>query len=128
MPITRRNVMALAAAASACASLPLRAQDAWPNRTIRWIVPYSAGGGTDNLARVLAEAMRPELGQALAVENRSGASTNLGAGVVARAKPDGYTIMSADNALMAFNELRQYARAEAQRWGEVIRANDIRLQ
>jgi len=104
LSITRRQLLAFVSVTSACAVLPLHAQEVWPSRTIRWIVPYSAGGGTDNLARVLADAMRAELGQTLVIENRPGASTNLGAGMVARAKPDGYTIMSADNALMAFNE------------------------
>jgi tripartite-type tricarboxylate transporter receptor subunit TctC len=67
-------------------------------------VPYPAGGGTDVIARVLAEAMRQTLGQQIVVDNRPGASTNIGADIVAKAKPDGYTILSADNAVLAFNE------------------------
>jgi tripartite-type tricarboxylate transporter receptor subunit TctC len=67
-------------------------------------VPYPAGGGTDVLARTVAEAMRTTLGQQVIVDNRPGASTNIGAQLVASAKPDGYTIMSADNALLAYNE------------------------
>jgi len=67
-------------------------------------VPYPAGGGTDVIARVLAESMRQTLGQQIVVDNRPGASTNIGADIVAKSKPDGYTIMSADNAVLAFNE------------------------
>ena len=75
-----------------------RAQGAYPDPVIKWVVPYPAGGGTDVIARTLAEAMRQPLGQQLVIDNRPGASTNIGAELVARAKPDGYTLMSADNA------------------------------
>jgi tripartite-type tricarboxylate transporter receptor subunit TctC len=71
---------------------------------LRWVVPYPPGGGTDVLARALAEAMRPGLGQTVIVDNRPGASTNIGAQEVARAAPDGRTLLQADNALLAFNE------------------------
>jgi len=67
-------------------------------------VPYPAGGGTDVIARTLAEAMRQTLGQQIVIDNRPGASTNIGADLVAKSKPDGYTVMSADNAVLAFNE------------------------
>jgi tripartite-type tricarboxylate transporter receptor subunit TctC len=80
------------------------AQGTYPDQPIKWIVPYPAGGGTDTLARTLADAMRAGLGQPLVVDNRPGAATNIGADAVAKSKPDGYTIMSADNAMMAFNE------------------------
>jgi len=68
------------------------------------VVPYPAGGGTDVIARTLAEAMRQTLGQQIVVDNRPGASTNIGADLVAKSKPDGYTVLSADNAVLAFNE------------------------
>ncbi|MBU2410254.1 MAG: tripartite tricarboxylate transporter substrate binding protein [Gammaproteobacteria bacterium] len=71
---------------------------------MKWIVPYPAGGGTDVIARTLAEAMRQPLGQSIVIDNRPGASTNIGADLVAKSKADGYTIMSADNAVLAFNE------------------------
>ncbi len=77
---------------------------AYPDQPVKWVVPYPAGGGTDNLARTLAESMRTGLGQQIVVDNRPGAATNIGAELVARSKADGYTVMSADNALMAFNE------------------------
>ena len=76
----------------------------FPEQPIKWVVPYPAGGGTDTLARTLGQAMGAELGQPILIDNKPGASTNIGAEYVARAKPDGYTIMSADNALLAFNQ------------------------
>ena len=76
----------------------------WPEQPIRWVVPYPAGGGTDVIARSLAEAMRPALGQQVLVDNRPGAATNIGGDLVAHAKPDGHTVLSADNAILAFNE------------------------
>ena len=76
----------------------------YPAKPIRWVVPYPAGGGTDVLARTVAEAMRQTLGQQIIVDNRPGASTNIGGQAVATAKPDGYTFMSADNAILAYNE------------------------
>jgi tripartite-type tricarboxylate transporter receptor subunit TctC len=72
--------------------------------TLRWVVPYPPGGGTDVLARTLAEAMRAGLGMNIVIDNKPGAATNLAAQDVARAAPDGRTILQADNALMAFNE------------------------
>ncbi|MDR6213050.1 tripartite tricarboxylate transporter substrate binding protein [Paracidovorax wautersii] len=96
-----QNALALAGAAAAPGAF---AQADYPNQPIRWVVPYPAGGGTDVLARTMAEAMRGPLGQQIVVDNRPGASTNIGAQMVATAKPDGYTLMSADNALLAYNE------------------------
>jgi tripartite-type tricarboxylate transporter receptor subunit TctC len=102
--MNRRGFLS-ALSATAVAGHPLAfAQESFPSQPIKWVVPYPAGGGTDNLARTLAEKMRVDLGQQLVVDNRPGAATNIGAEFVARARPDGYTMMSADNALMAFNE------------------------
>jgi tripartite-type tricarboxylate transporter receptor subunit TctC len=94
----------LAAVVLACFAFGVSAQGNYPEQPIKWIVPYPAGGGTDTLARTLAETMRASLGQPLVIENRPGAATNIGADAVAKSKPDGYTVMSADNAMMAFNE------------------------
>jgi tripartite-type tricarboxylate transporter receptor subunit TctC len=93
----------LAASAATLAS-PFALAQSWPDQPIRWIVPYPPGGGTDVIARSVAEAMRPSLGQQILVDNRPGAATNIGGELVAHAKPDGYTVMSADNAILAFNE------------------------
>ena len=101
----RRTLLSALAAAGASTAAPwAAAQSAWPDQPLRWVVPYPAGGGTDVLARTVAEAMRQTLGQQIIVDNRPGASTNIGGQAVATAKADGYTIMSADNAILAYNE------------------------
>jgi tripartite-type tricarboxylate transporter receptor subunit TctC len=100
----RRTLLTTLAAGAAAAAAPWARAQAYPDQLIKWVVPYPAGGGTDVIARTLAEAMRQTLGQQIVIDNRPGASTNIGAELVARAKPDGYTILSADNALLAFNE------------------------
>jgi len=100
----RRTLLTTLAATAAAGAAPwARAQD-YPQQLIKWVVPYPAGGGTDVIARTLSEAMRQTLGQQIVIDNRPGASTNIGAEIVARSKPDGYTILSADNAVLAFNE------------------------
>jgi tripartite-type tricarboxylate transporter receptor subunit TctC len=76
---------------------------AYPNKTIEWVVPYPAGGGTDVAARTLAEAMGRTLGQTIVINNRPGAGTNIGAEYTARAKADGYVMMTADTATLAAN-------------------------
>ena len=100
----RRTLLTTLAATAAAGVAPWARAEGFPEQTIRWVVPYPAGGGTDVIARTLSEAMRQTLGQQIVIDNRPGASTNIGAELVARAKPDGYTIMSADNAVLAFNE------------------------
>lgn len=83
----------LIAAAALAAPVPLRAQGAWPSRPVRVIVPYAASGGTDILARALGEALRPTLPQPFVVENRAGAAGVVGSEAVARAEPDGHTLL-----------------------------------
>ena len=72
---------------------PALTHAAWPEKPITLIVPWAAGGSTDILARVLSEGLTQSLGQPVIVENRSGASGNIGTTFVARAKPDGYTLL-----------------------------------
>ena len=100
----RRTLLATLASGAAVAATPFAHAQEYPAQLVKWVVPYPAGGGTDVIARTLAEAMRQTLGQQIVVDNRPGASTNIGADIVAKSKPDGYTIMSADNAVLAFNE------------------------
>ena len=66
---------------------------AWPDRPLRVVVPYSAGGGTDITARAATQRMAPDLGQPVVVDNRAGANTAIGAEFVARARPDGTTLI-----------------------------------
>ncbi|MEJ8852035.1 tripartite tricarboxylate transporter substrate binding protein [Variovorax rhizosphaerae] len=100
----RRTLLTGLAAAGATTLAPWAHAQNYPDQVIKWVVPYPAGGGTDVIARTLAEAMRVPLGQSIVIDNRPGASTNIGADIVAKSKADGYTIMSADNAVLAFNE------------------------
>ncbi|MBM1170282.1 Bug family tripartite tricarboxylate transporter substrate binding protein [Microvirga arabica] len=103
---TRRSLLVTMAAASAASALsPWRAlaQADYPTRPVRVIVPYAAGGGTDFFARLVFAAMGEQLGQQFVVENRPGAGTNIGAEAVARAEPDGYTLLLGDSATFATN-------------------------
>jgi tripartite-type tricarboxylate transporter receptor subunit TctC len=85
--------------------LPVFAANAqtWPERPVKIIVPYAAGGGTDVLARVTADRLREILGQSFVVENRPGAGGMIGADVVAKSRPDGYTLLVSSPAEIAVN-------------------------
>jgi tripartite-type tricarboxylate transporter receptor subunit TctC len=93
MPLPRRRLLKLTAASLALPALPgiARAQT-YPSRPITMIVPYTAGGPTDTVGRVVAERMRAELGQPVVLENVAGAGGSIGLGRLARSAPDGYTI------------------------------------
>ncbi len=75
-----------------CATTAQSRDPEWPQRPIRLIVPFPAGASTDIIARILAQKMGQQLGQQIVIENRAGASGNIGADAVAKAAPDGYTI------------------------------------
>ena len=95
---TRRSfVLALAATSTFAIA------QAWPAKPIEWVVPYPPGGGTDIVARTLGQVMSEQLGQPIVINNKPGAATNIGADYTAKAKPDGYTLMSADTATLAAN-------------------------
>jgi len=79
------------------------AADTWPTKPITLIVPWAAGGSTDILARTLSEQLTKSLGQPVIVDNRPGASGNIGSAMVARAKPDGYTLLIGSMSTHAMN-------------------------
>ncbi|MBS7777232.1 tripartite tricarboxylate transporter substrate binding protein [Acidovorax sp. CCYZU-2555] len=91
----RRSVLALAALA-ACGLAA--AQDPWPARAITLVNPYAAGGPADNLARTLARQLESRLKTPVIVENKAGGGATIGTGYVARAKPDGYTLLISTSA------------------------------
>ncbi|RYF36968.1 MAG: tripartite tricarboxylate transporter substrate binding protein, partial [Comamonadaceae bacterium] len=100
MKLLSRIALALSAT---CLSFAAAAQ-AFPNQPLRWVVPYPAGGGTDVAARTIANEMQQAIGQPIPVDNRPGANTIVGADFIAKARADGYTIGSADNATLALNQ------------------------
>ena len=93
--VTRRLALGLVAGAALLAT-SAAAQD-FPNRVIKMVVPYPAGGPTDVIARIVAEEMGKSLGQNVLVENLAGASGAVGTRTVAKAEPDGYTIVFGNN-------------------------------
>jgi tripartite-type tricarboxylate transporter receptor subunit TctC len=97
MSIKRRA--ALAAMAATVAAPGVRAQAGWPERPIKWLVPFAAGGATDVLSRLAAEQLAAGLGQAVVVENVTGAAGVVGLDRLAKAAPDGYTIGTNPNSL-----------------------------
>jgi tripartite-type tricarboxylate transporter receptor subunit TctC len=90
---TRRAVLTGAASLSVAAPLPAAFAQDYPTRNVTLVVPFAAGGSTDILARVVAAHLQQALGQPVVIENRTGASGNLGTATVARAAPDGYTFL-----------------------------------
>jgi tripartite-type tricarboxylate transporter receptor subunit TctC len=99
--ITRRRWIAVSAAslfAPGLIGVPARAQ-AWPARVVRVIVPFTAGGPTDFVARMVAEQLSRTWNQQVVIENRGGAGTNIGTEVAARSEPDGYTVLYTTSSL-----------------------------
>lgn len=104
--LKRRAALMLAASAATFLTFNAGAHaQAYPERTITLVVPFAAGGSTDVVARVIAQKMGDALGQQIVVENVAGAGGNLGADRVARAEPDGYTILMGTVATHALNPL-----------------------
>ncbi|SFB79526.1 Tripartite-type tricarboxylate transporter, receptor component TctC [Polaromonas sp. OV174] len=104
--LSRRSVLQAAlgsAAAITLASSPALAQKAYPNKPLRWVIAYPAGGGQDFLARNLAVQMGKQLGQSIVIDNRPGAAGIIGTDVAAKSPADGYTLVTGDNGAMVLN-------------------------
>ena len=84
---------------------PSLAQDGYPNRTVRWVVPFPAGGPTDTLSRILVARLAEMWGQSVVVENKGGASGAIGTDFTAKSQPDGYTLMLGTQSTNASNML-----------------------
>src|SRR5690606_23467633 len=87
---------------SASAIMHASAAADFPDRTMRWVVPYAAGGTTDVMARHLAAEMGPLLVQTVVIDNKPGAASIIGATQIARSTPDGYTFGTVDSDTLAF--------------------------
>ena len=99
-PVSKRVLAGLAAAVLSGAALA----QAWPNRALRIVVPFPPGGGLDFYTRAIAPRLQEALGQQVVVENRSGAGGMIGAETVAKAAPDGYTLLLASSAEITINQ------------------------
>ncbi|MEO8524440.1 MAG: tripartite tricarboxylate transporter substrate binding protein [Caldimonas sp.] len=89
----RRSALSLAALFLGLVPLAASAQAGYPDKPIRFIVPYPPGGGTDVIARIVQERFQAALGQPIVIENRGGAAGSLGSDVAAKSAPDGYTVL-----------------------------------
>lgn len=107
MPAVRRLAFAVLMSGLAGSGLArsalAQAADAWPSRSINLIVPFAPGGTTDVIARVIADAMRPLIGQSVLIDNRAGAGGSTGTAAIAKAEPDGYTIGMGTASTLAIN-------------------------
>ena len=110
----RRGLLATGAAAGLVPVLA--AADSWPSRPVTLVVPFAPGGGTDTFARPFAARLSQQLGQQVVIDNRAGAGGTLGAGLVAKAKPDGYTILLGSiHHAVAVNAYRAACRTTSRR-------------
>lgn len=107
MPISRRTLLTTLAAAPLASALPRNAFAAYPDKPIRLIVPFAAGGNADLVARICGEGMSPLLGQPIVVESRAGAGGSIGAAFVATSPPDGYTLLTGSNGPLTVNPFVQ---------------------
>ena len=98
-----RRAFLVAGAAAAVASPLLHAQAGWPNKPLRIVVPYPPGGSSDIIARAISQPLSEALKQSVIVENRAGANGNVGAEMVAKSAPDGYTILLCDTGALAIS-------------------------
>jgi len=100
--LTSCSLALITCSSLAAATSPALAQS-FPDKSIRWIVPYPAGGGSDFLARTIGQSLSEDIKQSVIIDNKPGGNTAIAASDTARAAADGYTVLSADNGTMVFN-------------------------
>jgi tripartite-type tricarboxylate transporter receptor subunit TctC len=124
----RRSFLPFAAATLA-APVPFRAAFAWPDQPVRIVVPFTPGTGPDIIARFISEKLSPKTGQPVIVDNVAGASGNIGSQQVARARPDGLTLMSSVNTLvmnaslfknLPYDPVTDFAPISMTAWGSLV--------
>jgi tripartite-type tricarboxylate transporter receptor subunit TctC len=104
--ITRRGALAGLAGTLAASSSANRAfAQAYPNKPIRWVVPYAPGGLPDTVARIVAQRLQDKLGQGVVIENKPGANGSVAASSLATVAPDGYTFLVTDGSMLSINPL-----------------------
>ena len=94
------NLVRTFAALALAAASGLAAAQAFPDRTVKIVIPYAPGGGTDNLVRTILPSLNSALGQPVVIENRPGGNTFIGTEMVVKSPPDGYTLMATDTAVL----------------------------
>ncbi|RZI64840.1 Bug family tripartite tricarboxylate transporter substrate binding protein [Variovorax guangxiensis] len=104
MSLTRSLALALGAAAGLSLAMPSAAQDTYPSRPVKVVVALPAGGSVDMVARMVGQQLAADLGQPFVVDNRAGASGQIGVPVVAKAAPDGYTLMVSPASFLTTNK------------------------
>ena len=120
----RKSLLCLVLAAAGLSNAV--AQDGYPTKPLRWIVPFEVGGGTDAVARPIAMALGEVLRQTVIYENRGGGGGLLAAELVARAAPDGYTfLVAAGNTPEAFASFIEF---EMERWGRVVKVSGAKME
>jgi tripartite-type tricarboxylate transporter receptor subunit TctC len=107
MPVSRRTLIATLGAVPLAAALGRTAYAAYPDRAIHLIVPFAPGGNADIVGRLVGDAMGKNLNGTVVVDNRAGAGGGIGAELVARAKPDGYTLLVGSNGPLTVNPFVQ---------------------
>lgn len=117
---SRRKLLSLAAALACGAALPLHAQTAaWPNKPIKLVVGYAAGGATDVIARIVGVKLGEQLGQSIVIDNRAGANSNIAAESVARAPAPSHGTPE---------QFRNFAASEVKRWHDVVKQSGAKAE
>lgn len=133
MSAKRVIACAVLAAAFSTAAYEAAAQATYPSRAVRIIIPFPPGGGTDLVARTLAQKLTETWGQPVIVDNRAGANGIIGTDLGAKSKPDGHTFLvviatHAINPSLYRNEFEKFLAAEIRKWTQVIKDANVTPQ